>query len=305
MKKLSLFLLSFIVFLTLFQVIEQKQIELEFWPIHEAYAKAEKVVVDRVAEDPPPVQKQEVAPPQTNNLRVQAILSARNKAVIASAIDARIQDFNVVDGQKFKKGDVLVKYDCSMDYARLKEAKSRLSLTKSQLDAFEKLHDLKSVSEIEYLTAKENNIQNEAIVEQIQSRIKHCRITAPFDGRVKNKNASAHEFVQTGRVLMEIVSDENLRPEFLVPSEWLRWLNIGTPLKVIINETQKVYDARVVTIYGEVDPVSQSVQIAAQMDDYHEELLPGMSGFSYFDPKLVSKNIDRGFLGIVINQNVE
>ena len=78
------------------------------------------------------------------------------KRVIASPLDAKIVKFNVSNGEIFKKGDVLVEYDCSVDRARLKEMESRQRVTQAQLDAYTKLKDMGSVAEVEYIIAKEN-----------------------------------------------------------------------------------------------------------------------------------------------------
>ena len=240
---------------------------------------------------------------ESNEYRVQAVLSAKRRAVLASALDARITKLNFENGDIFKKGDVLIEYDCTVDRARVKEAESRRRLTEVQLAAYEKLRELKSISEVEYVVAKENHEQNTALTDQIKGRIRYCQVIAPFDGRVTNKMASQHEFVQTGRVLLDISSREPLRAEFLIPSKWLRWVNVGTPLSIYIGESDSQYSAKIVAIHGEVDPVSQSVQVVAEMGDYHEELLPGMSGHATFDRLAAKQQSDRGFLGLVLNEN--
>lgn len=236
------------------------------------------------------------------DLRVQAVLSAKRQAVIAGEIDAHIKKINVDNGDIFNKGDTLIEFDCALDAARLREAQSRQRVTQVQLDAYAKLQARESVSEIEYLVAKENNEQNKAQVDQIRSRLKICKITAPFDGRVTNRMASPHEFAQAGRVLMDIASREALRAQFLIPSKWLQWLNVGTPLSIRINETGRTYRAEIVAVYGEVDPVSQSVQVMAELETYHEELLPGMSGQAVFSPETAKQGRERGFLGLMLKQ---
>lgn len=269
-------------------------------------AFAESVPIKREA---PAAAKEEVAAVVSSDVmnrdefRVQAVLSAKRRAVLASAMDARITKLNFDNGQKFKKGDVLVEYDCSVDYARLKEMESRKRLTQVQLEAYEKLKEMKSVSDVELVVAKENNEQNIALIEQIKGRLRYCKVIAPFDGRVSNKMASQYEFVQTGRVLMDVASREPLQAEFLVPSKWLRWLNVGSPLRIYINESDKQYVAKIVAVHGEVDPVSQSVQVKAEMEAYHEELLPGMSGYATFDPSATQVEPSRGFLGFVLNED--
>lgn len=263
-------------------------------------AFAESVPVQRQAA---PVNNS-VAPSEVverDGYRVQAVLSSKRRAVLASALDAKITKFNFNNGDLFKKGDVLIEYDCSIDYARLKEADSRLRMTQVQLAAYQKLRELKSISDVELIIAQENNEQNMALGDQIKGRLKFCKLIAPFDGRVTNKMASQYEFVQTGRVLMDISSREALRAEFLIPSKWLRWLEVGTPLQIYINESDRRYGAKIVTVHGEVDPVSQSVQVVAELEEYHEELLPGMSGQATFDPSVTTIQPNRGFLGIVLN----
>lgn len=267
-------------------------------------AFAESVPVER---ELPPAPRETVATVVASDAinrdeyRVQAVLSSKRRAVLASALDARITKFNFNNGDTFKKGDVLIEYDCMVDRARLREAESRQRLTDVQLAAYVKLRDLKSISDVEFVVAKENHEQNTALVDQIKGRVKLCQVTAPFDGRVTNKMASQYEFVQTGRVLMDIASREALRAEFLVPSKWLRWMNIDTALQIYINESERRYGAKIVAVHGEVDPVSQSVQVVAEMEAYHEELLPGMSGYATFDPSTAQVEPNRGFLGLILN----
>ena len=126
-----------------------------------------------------------------------------------------------------------------------------------------------------------------------------CIIEAPFDGRITDKVANSYEAVRSGRVLMEISSNEPLQAELLVPSIWLRWLNTGTSLTINIHETGKSYDAKIKRIHGKVDPVTQTAYVVAEISQYEEELLPGMSGQAVFDK--ASQREALGFLGIKIS----
>lgn len=235
------------------------------------------------------------------DLSVQAVLSAKSRAVIAGSIDAKIKKLPFKNGDLFKKGDVLVAYDCSIDWARLKEAEARQRMTQIQLEASEKLFALESAAEVELKMAKESNEQNIAIVNQIKGRLAMCSIRAPFDGRVTNRMASEHEFAQAGRVIMDIASREKLQAELLIPSIWLQWLNVGTPLQIYINETDRDYAATITNVHGEVDPVSRTVQVVAEISSYSEELLPGMSGRAFFSHEFAVMGDQKGFLGLVVD----
>ena len=249
----------------------------------------------------PPTQELKKTASIDENYTVQAILGAKRQIVIASGIDSKITKFNLESGDRFKRGQVLIEYDCTIDRGRLSEALSRQRVTEEQLIAYQRLSTLDSASNIELLIARENNEQNKAMITQIKGRLKACQHVAPWNGRVMRKMASQYEYVQTGRVLMEIASHDPLRAEFLIPSHWLRWLNVGTPLNIYIGETNKSYTAKIVSVFGEVDPVSQSVQVVAQMEKYHEDLLPGMSGRADFGDNASENSTVKGFLGLSLS----
>ena len=86
------------------------------------------------------------------------------------------------------------------------------------------------------------------------------------------------QFVQPGQALLDILDDSVLELEFLVPSVWLRWLKVGGAFEVQIDETRKTYPARFTRIGARVDPVSQSVKVAAAIHGKFPELMAGMSG---------------------------
>ena len=86
------------------------------------------------------------------------------------------------------------------------------------------------------------------------------------------------QFVQPGQAMLDIIDDSVLELEFLVPSRWLAWLRQGGSFTVQIDETQKSYPAKFIRIGARVDPVSQSVKVAAAIDGRFPELIAGMSG---------------------------
>ena len=98
------------------------------------------------------------------------------------------------------------------------------------------------------------------------------------------QKAREQQFVQPGQALLDILDDSVLELEFLVPSSWLGWLKVGTAFQVEIDETRKRYPAKFIRIGARVDPVSQSVKVAAAIDGKFPELIAGMSGRVQIQP---------------------
>ena len=99
-----------------------------------------------------------------------------------------------------------------------------------------------------------------------------------LEDRVAEQKAREQQFVQPGQALLEILDDSSLDLDFIVPSKWLAWLKVGQSFKVAIDENGQSYPARVTRLGARIDPVSQSVTVAAVIDGHFPELIAGMSG---------------------------
>lgn len=216
--------------------------------------------------------------PEQDSMTAEAVLVPRQVTVISSSQDGRIADIFVNHGDTFKRGDLLIAYDCTDVAAEAEIARIQKDLTKKKAEGTDRLFKLDIISDLDRLGAEVEDKQAAAKSRAFEARMEDCQIRARFDGRVTNRLANPGEYTRTDRVLLEVASNEPLRAEFLVPSKWLRWVNVGAPVSIVIGETEKTYTAHITNIHGEVDPVSQSIQMVATLDDYHDPLLPGMSG---------------------------
>lgn len=229
-------------------------------------------------------------------LTIEAVLVPRQVTVISSSQDGQIAEILVNHGDSFKKGDLLLAYDCSELQAEADIVNMESGLAQRKAEGSSRLFKLDIISDIDRLGLEVENNQTSAKKKLYAARMRDCEIRAPFDGRVTKRLANPGEYTRTDRVLLEVASTEPLQAEFLVPSKWLRWMNIGAPVSITLNETEKTYTARVQRIYGEVDPVSQSIQMVATLDSYTDPLLPGMSGKAVLDIDAIQQSGIKGYL---------
>jgi membrane fusion protein (multidrug efflux system) len=233
-----------------------------------------------------------------DNIISEVVLVPREKTVISSSRDGKIKVINFANGDTFQEGDILLEYECKDIRAEIDAASFEQKLAGQKMLTTSRLYDLNIASKIdrEQATVEKNVARAKQSI--AQSKLDSCIIRAQFDGRVVKRLANANEYTRTDRVLMEIASTGTLDAEFLMPSIWLRWINIGAPIDLVINETGREYTGEISRIYGEVDPVSQSIQIRARLNDYQAPLLPGMSGQVNIDVNSVRNAGVRGFLEV-------
>ncbi|MBU0858795.1 MAG: efflux RND transporter periplasmic adaptor subunit [Alphaproteobacteria bacterium] len=236
--------------------------------------------------------------PEQTSLTVEAVLVPKQVTVVSSSRDGRIAQIMVDHGDTFTRGDILIAYDCAGLEAEAEIVGMEKDLTKKKIEGSDRLFKLDIISDLDRLGIQVEDKRADAKMRLVEAKMDDCRIRAEFDGRVTNRLANPGEYTRTDRVLLEVASAETLQAEFLLPSKWLRWVNVGAPLTINVSETEHVYEARVSPIYGEVDPVSQSIQMVASLEPYQDPLLPGMSGQAVIDIDAIRKAGVKGFLQV-------
>jgi len=208
------------------------------------------------------------------NGRVRAV----NHAEISSVMDARIKQIPVREGTGFRKGDLLVEFDCAVEYAELSRADATYKAARERAQVSQELVELDSISKLELVMAKSEATKARAEQKIWQERVRRCRVYAPYNGHVAAMHVQPYEYARAGDKLMKILDDTRLEVEALIPSAWLTSIQLGMPFSLVIDETGATYQARVKNIGAEIDSVSQTVKLIGVIDGDNRGLIAGMSG---------------------------
>lgn len=218
------------------------------------------------------------AKPAIERQEIRAQLLPRRYTTVAAEIGAKINRLPIPEGGAFRAGQLLVGFDCSLQQAQLQKAQAELEAAEQTLKSNNRLAELNSVGQLEHDLSRSAVSKARAELGTYQVVLAKCGVAAPFAGRVAEQKVREQQYVQPGQALLDIIDDSVLELEFLVPSNWLAWLKVGGKFQVNIDETKKTYPARFVRIGARVDPVSQSVKVAAAIDGKFPDLIAGMSG---------------------------
>lgn len=218
------------------------------------------------------------ARPALERQEIRAQLLPRRYTTIAAEIGARVNRLPVPEGSAFQSGQLLVSFDCTLPQAQLRKAQADLEGAQQTLKSNVRLSELNSVGQLELDLSRTAVNKAKAEIGANQAVLSKCSVAAPFAGRVAEQKAREQQYVQPGQALLDIIDDSVLELEFLVPSRWLSWIKVGGKFDVQIDETGKRYPAKFIRVGARVDPVSQSVKLAAAIDGKFPELIAGMSG---------------------------
>lgn len=215
---------------------------------------------------------------------VRGIVKAEAEAMISSELVAQVKSLPFKEGQKFAKGDTILKFDCRRYLADLRaaEAEVETARVKVKTNTALKRHNAVGAEELEISNAKLN--QTIATKEALSVKTDQCTIRAPFQGRIVERKIHEYEMPEAGSPLLKIVKDGNLELELIVPSNWLTWLRSNQTFTFKIDEIGSVLTANILQIGAVVDPISKTAMVSAKLVDATDAVRPGMSGTAIFTP---------------------
>lgn len=213
---------------------------------------------------------------------VRGVVKPVVEAVIASEIQALVKRMPFRDGDAFKKGDLLIEFECDKYRAELASAQADLEARQQTVINNEELATLHGIGRLEVEISRAELKKALAVYKRAQIIVHGCRIPAPFPGRVVKTLVHPHESVNPFDDLMNIVNNQQLDIELLLPSTSLQWVKKKSPFMFHIDETQKDYGAEVVEIGARVDPVSQTIRVFGRFNQQPAGVLAGMSGSAKF-----------------------
>ena len=204
-------------------------------------------------------------------------LQANENVELTSTVTELVTKVNFEDGERVKKGDVLVEMDVAEEQALKAEEQSRLREAERQVNRLKPLIKRGAASKAA-LDEQEVEMQaSQARMKAIESQIRHRKIIAPFDGVVGQRNISVGALVQPGTLITTIDDDSTMKLDFAVPEIFLSTLKKGVNIKATSSAwPDDVFTGTIFSVNSRVDPITRSVSVRALLQNPEYKLRPGL-----------------------------
>ena len=209
---------------------------------------------------------------------IRAQLVPQRFATLSAELGAKIARIHVREGERFRAGQALVSFDCSLQEAQLEKAKAQVFAAQGTYEGNQRLVKFNAIGDVELRNSEAELLKAKAEQSYLQATVSKCQIVAPYGGRAGEWKAREQQFVQPGQPVLEIVDDGSLELEFILPTAAVANLRAAGKFRVAIDDTKKSYPARFVRAGAKADPVSQTIKVIAVLEGHHPELMAGMSG---------------------------
>ncbi len=233
-----------------------------------------------------------VLKPISYNLSAVGSLRTPEQVTISPKKAGIISKIFVSEGDRVKKGQLLVQLDdveaklqVERAEARLREAEASLETNRTTLERYKRLLDSKVISQQSYDDFTLKVKLDEARLDLAKTELHLARqnlmdhqIFSPIDGIVNLKMASIGEHVNVAPKdeILKIIQMDPLELEFYVPENWVGRMELGNRIQFTVKAySEETFSARLQFISPTADPATRNVKMRAVAPNPHYRLKPG------------------------------
>ena len=213
----------------------------------------------------------------TDNTQAVGSLRSRRGVVLRPEVSGRITQLNFTDGQRVRKGQVLVQFDDQLPLAQVAQSQAELSIAQANQKRNEELVAQNFVSQRSLDESAANLQVAQAKLSLAQATAARLRILAPFDGIVGIRLVNVGDYLKDGADIVNIEDIDAIFVDFRLPERFQTKVKQGQIALLDIDALPgKKYTAQVQAIDPLIDANGRSVGIRACIDNRQLQLRPGM-----------------------------
>jgi membrane fusion protein (multidrug efflux system) len=209
----------------------------------------------------------------------QAVGSVRahQGVMLRPEVSGRISKINFRDGQRVRRGQLLVQLDDTLQGAQLQQAQAQASIARTNLQRNRELvaQNFVSASVVDQSAAALEVA--EAQVALAQAQLARMRIVAPFDGVAGISNVNLGDYVKDGADLVNIEDTSSMWVDFRLAERFLASLKTGQNVEVQLDAMpDRKFTGEVEAIDALLDANGRSLLVRARLRNPGGELRSGM-----------------------------
>lgn len=210
---------------------------------------------------------------------VQAVGSLRSRQGVMLRPEAagRIVQINFRDGQRVRRGQLLVQLDDTLQRAQLQQAEAQAAIARTNLERSRELVAQGFVSQ----SAVD---QNEAALQVAQAQVALARaqvarmkVLAPFDATAGIRQVNLGDYLKDGNDIVNLEDMSSMSVDFRLPERYLSRVKVGQVVDLAVDALPgHTFKGRVTALDSVVDDNGRSLLVRAQVDNPTAVLRPGM-----------------------------
>ncbi len=204
-------------------------------------------------------------------------LRAHQSVVLKPESAGRIVKLGFQDGQRVRRGQVLIQLDDSLQAAQLQQAEAQSHIARTQLQRNKELLAQGFVTASALDQAQATLDVAEAQVALAKAQLQRMRVVAPFDGVAGIRSVSLGDYVKDGAELVSLEDSSTVWVDFRLPERDAPRVRPGQMLHVSLDALPgRQFEARVQALDAQLDAAGRSLLVRAQVLKPGPELRSGL-----------------------------
>ena len=203
--------------------------------------------------------------------------SANEQVKITSKNSDLVDEVYFSDGEKVKKGELLVTLNNQEEHAKVSELSANLLESQAHLKRLSDLllSNATSMSLVEQQVAKTKAIEAQLL--SAQARLNDTSIRAPFAGVLGFREISRGAYIDAGTIITSLDDLSQIKVDFYLPERLFTKINIDQKITAFNTAyDEKAFVGKVIAIDSRIDPKTRSMKVRAIIANPSGKLRPGM-----------------------------
>lgn len=212
-----------------------------------------------------------------DDTRTVGSLRSRRAVVLRPEVSGRITALNFADGQRVRKGQVLVQFDDQLAQAQVQQVQAELSIAQANHKRNSELVAQNFISQRSLDESAANLQVVQAKLALAKATAARLKIVAPFDGIAGIRQVSVGDYLKDGADIVNIEDIDALYVDFRLPERFQARLQRGQTARLDLDALPgQPYSAQIQAIDPLIDANGRSVGVRACIDNRRLALRPGM-----------------------------
>ena len=203
--------------------------------------------------------------------------SANEQVKITSKNSDLVDEVYFSDGEKVKKGELLVTLNNQEEHAKVSELSANLLESQAHLKRLSDLllSNATSMSLVEQQVAKTKAIEAQLL--SAQARLNDTGIRAPFAGVLGFREISRGAYIDAGTIITSLDDLSQIKVDFYLPERLFTKINIDQKITAFNTAyDEKAFVGKIIAIDSRIDPKTRSMKVRAIIANPSGKLRPGM-----------------------------
>jgi membrane fusion protein (multidrug efflux system) len=213
----------------------------------------------------------------TDDAQSVGSLRSRQSVMLRPEVSGRVVRLNFKDGERVRKGQLLVQFDDQLQQAQVKQSQAELSIARANHKRNEELLAQNFVSQRSLDESAANLEVAQAKLALAQATADRLRIIAPFDGIAGIRNVNVGDYLKDGADIVNLEDIDTVYVDYRLPERYQTQVRAGQRVSVELDALPgRSFEARVQAVDPLIDANGRSIGVRASIPNRQLLLRPGM-----------------------------